>query len=27
MEKPNDWRGYLMASAYVVEAQKNDSTN
>jgi len=24
MEKPNDWRGYLMASAYVVEARKND---
>jgi len=23
MEKPNDWRGYLMASAYVVEARKN----
>lgn len=22
MEKPNDWRGYLMASAYVVEAKK-----
>jgi len=22
MEKPNDWRGYLMASAYVVEARK-----
>lgn len=24
MEKPNDWKGYLMASAYVVEARKND---
>lgn len=24
MEKPNDWRGYLMASAYVVEARKDD---
>jgi hypothetical protein len=24
MEKPNDWRGYLMASAYVVEARRND---
>ena len=24
MEKPNDWRGYLTASAYVVEARKND---
>ena len=24
MEKPNDWRGYLMASAYVVEARKID---
>jgi SAM-dependent methyltransferase len=23
MEKPNDWRGYLMASAYVVEARKS----
>ena len=23
MEKPDDWRGYLMASAYVVEAVKN----
>ena len=23
MEKINDWRGYLMASAYVVEARKN----
>ena len=22
MEKPNDWRGYLMASAFVVEAKK-----
>jgi 2-polyprenyl-3-methyl-5-hydroxy-6-metoxy-1,4-benzoquinol methylase len=22
MEKPNDWRGYLMASAYVIEAKK-----
>lgn len=22
MEKPNDWKGYLMASAYVVEAKK-----
>lgn len=24
MEKPNDWKGYLMASAYVVEARKDD---
>ncbi|MBQ04278.1 hypothetical protein CL673_06160 [Candidatus Bathyarchaeota archaeon] len=24
LEKPNDWKGYLMASAYVVEAIKND---
>ena len=24
MEKPNDWRGYLMASAYVIEAKKVD---
>jgi 2-polyprenyl-3-methyl-5-hydroxy-6-metoxy-1,4-benzoquinol methylase len=24
MEKPNDWRGYIMASAFVVEATKND---
>lgn len=24
MEKTNDWRGYLMASAYVVEVRKND---
>ena len=24
MENPNDWRGYLMASAYVVEAKRND---
>lgn len=24
MENPNDWKGYLMASAYVVEARKND---
>ena len=24
MEKPNDWKGYLMASAYVVEAKKKD---
>lgn len=23
MEKPNDWKGYLMASAYVIEAKKN----
>lgn len=22
MERPNDWRGYLMASAYVIEARK-----
>lgn len=27
MERPNDWRGYLMASAYVVEAIKNDELN
>jgi len=24
MEKPNDWKGHLMASAYVVEATKDD---
>lgn len=24
LEKPNDWKGYLMASAYVVEARKDD---
>ncbi len=24
MEKPNDWKGYLMASAYVIEAKKKD---
>lgn len=24
MEKPNDWRGYLMASAFVIEARKKD---
>lgn len=24
LEKPNDWRGYIMASAFVVEATKND---
>lgn len=24
LEKPNDWKGYLMASAYVVEAVRND---
>lgn len=24
MENPSDWKGYLMASAYVVEARKND---
>ncbi len=24
MENPSDWKGYLMASAYVVEATKND---
>ena len=27
MEKPNDWKGYLMASAYVVEARKNAAIN
>jgi 2-polyprenyl-3-methyl-5-hydroxy-6-metoxy-1,4-benzoquinol methylase len=27
LEKPNDWRGYLMASAFVVEAIKNDKIN
>lgn len=27
MEKPNDWRGYLMASAFVVEAKKDAETN
>lgn len=24
MERPDDWRGYLMASAYVIEAKKQD---
>lgn len=24
LEKPNDWKGYLMASAYVIEAKKTD---
>ena len=24
MEKPNNWKGYLMASAYVIEAKKKD---
>jgi 2-polyprenyl-3-methyl-5-hydroxy-6-metoxy-1,4-benzoquinol methylase len=24
MERPNDWKGYLMASAYVIEAKKKD---
>ncbi|MCH7561823.1 MAG: methyltransferase domain-containing protein [Thaumarchaeota archaeon] len=24
LEKPNDWRGYIMASAFVVEATKNE---
>jgi len=24
MERPNDWKGYLMASAYVVEAKRTD---
>jgi len=24
LEKPNDWKGYLMASAFVVEARKDD---
>lgn len=24
MERPNDWRGYLMASAFVIEARKKD---
>lgn len=24
LEKPNDWRGYLMASAFVIEAKKMD---
>ena len=24
LEKPNDWRGYLMASAFVIEAKKTD---
>jgi len=24
MEKPNDWKGYLMASAYVIEAKKKE---
>jgi len=27
IEKPNDWRGYLMASAFVVEAKKDAGTN
>ena len=24
LEKPNDWKGYMMASAYVIEAKKTD---
>ena len=26
MERPNDWKGYFMASAYVIEAKKNESS-